>query len=843
MPETKKLFSSKFMHYFTNAVLKIATPLLNHRIIPLRWESIGGIASVKQSNNLVTIECERGFLEIKLVTPEIWRIRASKTKLPPHHFSYAAQEPSTTAKLRVIKDYDKITLKEDKNVLRGEDLIISVSEKDTTISFYRVNGEQLHKDKTTIAWSKRGSWGKISKAYPKPIIHTGFGEKTGKLAKNGRRMIFWNTDQASYGKNDDPLYQSEPLQIAILQDGSAHGIFYDNQHYSVIHPEKGKGLSSSYFTEREPICYYVFSGPNLKDVLKQIGDLNGRLPLPPRWVLGHHQCRWSYFPESRVREIAQNFRDKNIPCDSIHLDIDYMDGFRCFTWDAMRFPDPAKLTFDLHEAGFKIIAMTDPALKVDPEWDIYKECVENDYYCKLPNEEPYIGVVWPGKCVFPDFTNPRTREWWGTLYLKLLEKGIEGFWLDMAEPSTFDLRRTMPKKVQHYMDGKGGDHRDAHNIYGLQFAQATREGLDKLRKNHRNFIFVRTAYSGIQRYASSWTGDNYSNWIGLQQSIPMVMSMGLSGQTFVSVDLGGFSFDVTSELLTRWYQTGIFYPFCRNHSAKGTKDQEPWAFDLETEKIIKEAIEFRYKLLPYLYTTLWEASSFGLPMMRPLFLEFPKDKETYIEKWHNSQFMFGEKLLVAPILSKMQKNQAQVTREIYLPKGKWFDIWSNELLLGGQVIVRSVPINHMPLFVRAGTILPTNPVVQYTEKTEEHPLILKVYPDNTITGKVYLDDGITKEYENQQFNLINIDGYEAEKEINLEMSQVGKITDLPLTNNILIVQIFTPKQPIKVRVNDRTVNQEKSNDKLSWNRDAAKKIIELIIPKPSFPLSIQINYK
>ncbi|NHJ38776.1 MAG: glycoside hydrolase family 31 protein [Asgard group archaeon] len=841
MSKESKDFNSKLNIYLASIVLKLTVPLLNNRIIPLRWKKIGGIVSSKESRNLILIECETGFLEIKLITPSVWRIRASKNKLPGEHTSFAAKEPiTTTDSIRIVKEYGRIIIKENKNVLRSNDVIIKINENDSSISFERINGEVLHIDNKSIAWSKNGSWARCQKFYPKKVYHIGFGEKTGNLVKNGKKMIFWNTDQTSYGKNDDPLYQSEPIQISILDDGTAHAIFYDNHHYSVIKPERDRGEVVKYYTEREPLCYYVFAGPTLKDVSKQISELNGRIPFPPRWALGHHQCRWSYYPEEQVLDIARKFRNKNIPCDSIHLDIDYMQGYRCFTWDKKRFPNPEKMVSDLKSDGFKLITMIDPALKVDPKWEIYNECISKKYQCLLPNEESYIGKVWPGKCIFPDYTNPEVRKWWGSLYKKMLDIGIEGIWLDMAEPSTFDFRRTAPDKVQHDLDGKKGDHRDAHNIYGLKFAQATREGLDKLRGNYRNFLFVRAAYAGIQRYASSWTGDNRSNWIGLQQSIPMIINMGLTGQTFVAVDLGGFSFDCNPELLTRWYELGIFYPFCRNHSSKITKKQEPWAFGEETETIIRKTIELRYQFLPYLYTVLYEAVIEGLPMMRPLFMEYPLDKETYNEEWHNTQFLVGDKLLVAPILTK-RKTKHEANREIYLPKGKWIDFWSGNIINGGQILQREVGLDQIPLFIKSGSVIPMGPIIPYVEKSVDYPIFLNVYPDTEIIGSVYFDDGITKEYENNQFNHLTISGNETTHEINLDISQRGELKDLPFTNNILYFRIFTQKQPFDVRVNDRKAKSQFEENELSWKLDSVNNTIHISVPNPEFPLSVQIR--
>ncbi|HUT80493.1 MAG TPA: TIM-barrel domain-containing protein [Candidatus Bathyarchaeia archaeon] len=843
MSKEKTNFGNKLVQSFTKGILNIVVPILNHRIIPFRWQAIGGIVTHKKSGSVVLIQCENGYLEVKLVSPSIWRIRASHNTLPKYHKSWASREPDLDLQIKTVQEYGSLTLKEDKNVSSKNDLIVKVSEVDSSVIFERINGDILHQDIEPISMSKRGTWIRTKKAASKKEYHVGFGEKTGKLVKNGRRLIFWNTDQSGYTTRDDPLYQSEPLQISLREDGTAYGIFYDNYRYSVIKLEKTSTSKVNYYTEKGPLCYYIFAGPTLKDVSKQIGELNGKLPLPPRWVLGHHQCRWSYYPEEKVREIARNFREKEIPCDSIHLDIDYMDGFRCFTWNNERFPDPKKMISDLRDDGFKMIIMTDPGLKADPDWSIYQDCIAKDFHCKLPDGKPYLGKVWPGKCIFPDFTNLDVRVWWGKLYKDYIDLGIEGFWIDMAEPSIFDIRRTAPFDVLHDMEGQPETHQYAHNIYGNAFAMATREGLDVLRSNKRTFLFGRTAYSGIQRYASTWTGDNYSTWKQLQQSIPMVLSMGLSGQPFVAVDIGGFSFNCTAELLTRWYQTGIFYPFCRNHSANATQPQEPWVFGEETEKIIKKTIEFRYMLLPYLYTALWEASKDGLPMMRPLFMEFPTDKETYNEKWHNSQFMVGDKLLITPILTKLGKNQKTISKKIYLPIGKWVDYWTQEYLSGGKVITREAKINHLPIFVKAGSVIPLGPIVPYVDKTSEHPITLEIFPDNEIQGLAYFDDGLTKEFEDGNFNLLTIRGNDTSKKLSVDILQSGKITDLPTTNEILQLRIHTNKIPDEIKINDNIAQMDFESDNLYWLLDEAKKYYTIIIKIPKFPMDIQVKYK
>jgi len=844
MAKDRTTFGSRFTARIIRGMLNVTVPVFNFKPRPRRWINIGGIVSARSLGDRVVIECEFGFMEIKIISSNIWRVRASKHQLPEEHSSFAAIEPKDALRLKLNKQYGFLQIKQDKNISSRGEIVIKVLERTSQISFEQVNGTILSRDQQSIAWSKKGNWVRTSKTSPVKEFHVGFGEKTGDLVKNGKKMIFWNSDPTGFDAREDPLYQNEPLQVTIREDGSAYGIFYDNPGYALIHISKGQRSAVTYYCETEPLCYYFFAGPTLKEVVMQIAQLNGFLPLPPRWVLGYHQCRWSYYPEERVREIAKNFRERQIPCDSIHLDIDYMDGFRVFTWDSKRFPDPKKLIRDLLTEGFKTIVMTDPGLKVDPDWSIYREGLERNFYCSLPSGEPFIGEVWPGDCVFPDFFDAKVREWWGQLYKSYLDVGVEGFWLDMAEPSIFSARRTFPPDVQHTINGKKVSNREVHNAYGNLFAKATREGVEKLLPEKRVFLFCRTAYSGIQRFAATWTGDNASRWSSLRQSIPMVLNMGLTGQPFVAVDLGGFAFDTTAELLTRWYQLGIFYPFCRNHSANGTKNQEPWVFGEPYETINRKTLEFRYQLLPYLYTLLWEASTTGIPMMRPLFMEFPKDKETYKALWHNKEFLLGRNLLIAPILEENKQKNNVATRKIYLPEGSsWIDFWTTEKYEGGKVLEKKVSLETFPLFVREGSALPIGPSVLFSEQSNAHPLWLFVYPSEEIAGEVYLDDGITKEFEEGEFCHLTIRGNEEKNKLNLEIFQKGKLRELPLTNNELCIVIFTTKDPKEVKVNDKLVLNPPRNNKLFWRRRENGQGFEILVPNPEFPLDLEVSYQ
>ncbi|MCA1649432.1 MAG: DUF5110 domain-containing protein, partial [Acidobacteria bacterium] len=463
-------------------------------------------------------------------------------------------------------------------------------------------------------------------------------------------------------------------------------------------------------------------------------------------ALGYHQCRYSYYPDSRVRFVAHNFRERRIPADVIWLDIHYQDGYNPFTWDAERFPDPPGLIADLRRLGLRTVPIVDPHPKKQPGWAPYDSGLAGGHLVKNPDGSVYEAPVWPsqaeknpGASVFPDFSKPAAREWWGGLYAPLLKAGVAGIWNDMNEPAVFDTASgTMPLTVRHDNEGQPTDHREIHNVYGLLMTRATYEGLLRLQPNSRPFILSRASFAGGQRYSALWPGDNVSDWSHLRGSISTLMGMGLSGMSFVGSDIGGFAETPSAELYTRWLQAGVFYPFMRSHSALGTPDQEPWSFGTVHEALNRRAIELRYELLPYIYNVMREASLTGVPAMRAMLLEFPDDPNTY---GMEDQFMFGSDLLVAPVL-----REGLAEREVYLPKGDWFDFWTGARHQGGTRIRVPVTLASIPIFVRAGAALFTQPVVQHTGEMPGRPLHLKIYPGPQRVATIYEDDGETLDY-------------------------------------------------------------------------------------------------
>jgi alpha-glucosidase len=569
----------------------------------------------------------------------------------------------------------------------------------------------------------------------------GLGDKTGHLNKRNYSYEMWNTDDPSpHVESHKALYKSIPF-FTVLREKHAFGIFFDNTFKT--HFDMGKENSNYYYFGAEDgnLDYYFIGGPKLTEVIERYTYLTGRTPMPQKWTLGYQQCRWSYAPEERLIEIAKIFRECDIPCDALYLDIDYMDGFRVFTWDKKRFPNPSKVTNELKLKGFKLVTIIDPGVKKDKGYKIYDEGLKNNYFAKGKDGVPYINAVWPGDSLYPDFTQSKVRQWWAENQKIMIESGVAGIWNDMNEPASFN--GPLPDEIQFQNDGKSMDHKEAHNIYGHLMSKATFEGIKKY-SSKRPFVITRACYAGTQKYSTVWTGDNQSFWEHLRMSIPMLLNLGLSGFAFCGTDVGGFSFDCTSELLSRWIQVGAFTPLFRNHSAIHTRDQEPWAFDKNTLDINRKYIKLRYKLIPYIYDLMWQSENNGFPIMRPLVLHYSGDKNTYNL---NDEFLFGENILVAPIVE-----QGKTFRAIYLPEGQWVDYWTGEVFIGKNTIIKNAPLDICPIYIRAGSIIPNYPEQNYIGERNIEELILDIYP-----GKCqyvhYEDDGESFEYKEGKYNL------------------------------------------------------------------------------------------
>ena len=585
----------------------------------------------------------------------------------------------------------------------------------------------------------------VSKVMENDMFFYGLGERTGSLNKKGYHYRNWNTDDPMpHGETYAQLYKSIPFLITIKNE-EAFGIFFDNHFES--HFDMGKENSNYYYFGAKDgnLDYYFIYGPEVGEVVNEYTNLTGKTPLPQLWTLGYQQCRWSYAPAERALEIAKTFREKNIPCDTIYLDIDYMDGFRVFTWDNKKFENPKEFTEQLKKMGFKVVTIIDPGVKVDKGYKIYDEGIKNGYFATDKDGIIYKNVVWPGDSVFPDFMNSRVRNWWSNNQKIMIDAGVSGIWNDMNEPASFN--GPLPDDIIFDNDGTLVTHREIHNVYGHMMDKATYNGIKEF-TGKRPFVVTRACYAGTQKYATVWTGDNQSTWEHLRMSLPMLMNLGLSGMAFCGTDVGGFGHDCTAELLSRWVQVGAFTPLFRNHSTIGSREQEPWTFGNETEEINRKYIKLRYKFIPYLYDMMYKCEENGAPIIRPLLYNYQNDKRTYEI---NDEFLFGDNILVSPVVEQGARQKL-----VYLPEGNsWIDYWTGTEIEGGQYIIKEAPLDICPIYIKAMSIIPAGQEVNYIGEKDNEYLSLNIYLSNkkgTGTYNNFIDDGESFGYKKGKFN-------------------------------------------------------------------------------------------
>jgi alpha-glucosidase len=539
----------------------------------------------------------------------------------------------------------------------------------------------------------------------------GLGDKAAPLNRRGGVYSLWNTDSPNFALGRDPLYKSIPLVFG-LSPRRAWCLYVESSGRLIFDCRANE--LRVFGTGDPPV--HLLEGESLGELLGRASEFLGRSPLPPRWSLGYHQSRWSYASADEVRSVVGEFRRRCLPLDALHLDIHYMDGYRAFTWHPEHFPDPAGL---IRELGVRVVVNVNPGVKVEPGYRVYDELVGQGFACTDRAGKPWSARVWPGTCVFPDFANPDVRRWWGDLHQELLEAGVDGIWVDMNEPSCFP-RRTMPDEITHF----GGNHAELHNAYGHFMAQATYEGLGRLRPGVRPFVLTRAGCAGTQRYAATWTGDNRSTWTHLSLALRMCLGLGLSGYPFCGSDIGGFAGCCSPELFARWIQLGAFSPLFRTHYAGSLTPgrQEPWSFGPEIETVSRSALELRRDLMPVTYTAFWRHTVTGLPVMRALALGWHDDVRALD---CGDEFLWGDSVLVAPVLRKRARR-----RRVYLPAGGWYDFWTGAHLSGPRSVLVDAPLTRIPLFVRAGTVLPLADGE------------LRLYPGEG-TSWLYEDDGDT----------------------------------------------------------------------------------------------------
>ena len=650
-------------------------------------------------------------------------------------------------------------VEEDSNfvIIKGTKVLTFVDKNTTEISFKDLDGNIINEDFQPSFKDEKGNV-YISKVND-CLAYYGLGEKGGDLNKKGCYTENFNTDDPETDDDSITYYKTIPFYVA-LKEKATYGIFFDNSFRSYFDMGKEMGDRIFFGAIGGQIQYYFIPGENIKEVVKNYTALTGRMEMPPLWSLGYQQCRFSYFSQEEVRELVKTFEEKDIPLDVVYLDIDYMDGFRVMTFKTPNFDDAAGLIGDLKEKGIRTITIIDPGVKVDEEYDVFKRGKEGNHFTKKLDGEMFIGAVWPGNSAFPDFSNKDCREWWKSELKKFIsEHGMDGIWNDMNEPCVFNNdHKTMLETCLHNSDNGVIEHKEFHNRYGFEMSRCSKEAQEELHPNERGFSMTRATYAGGQRYSSVWTGDNMSLWSQMRMSISMNANLGISGFSFVGNDVSGFGLDSSEELFIRWMEMGPFIPIFRNHSNMYTRRQEPWAFGPRAEKIAKKSIELRYELLPYIYDLYYISHKEGLPIFRPMIMEYEKDMNLLNMR---EQFMLGENMIVAPVLYEGERSKT-----VYLPKGSWFNYFTMEKLQGGKWYKLPCELDEILVFVKEGSIIPTYNKKFRNVKERPKNILLKVFGENA-KGFHYNDDGHTMEYLEGKYTYMDIKVVDGKEELKL----------------------------------------------------------------------------
>ena len=691
-------------------------------------------------------------LEISAPRSDTIRVRAGRTTLP--------EDASWSVLPEVRRHREPMTLtRADSQIeLRTTALVVRVNPDTLHVRIEDLAGHVILDDAPgralVLSPAADGDAGAVElrKVMPPDEHYFGLGDKTGLLDRRGGAFALWNTDAGQFGESTDPLYKSIPFVLGVAESGRSFGLLFDDTWRSRFDFGRSEHDTLVIGAEGGPVDYYVLAAPDPKGVVEAYAALTGKAPLTPRWALGFQQSHYSYENESEALAVAHRLRDDRIPADVLYLDIDYQDRNRPFTVAPKAFPDLPRFVATLHAMDFETVLITDLHIAQAPGQDYapYDSGAAQGLFLRRPDGSVYVGDVWPGPAVFPDFSRPAARDWWGTLYGGFVRDGVAGFWNDMNEPAIFNRRdKTMPLDTVHRIEEPGFRPRDAshaemHNVYGMLNSRATYEGLRRLAPERRPFVLTRATFAGGQRYAAVWTGDNTSNWNQLRLSIAMLNNLGLSGFGYVGDDIGGFGGPAPSaDLLTRWIEIGAFNPVFRDHYEKGKPAQEPWVGGPEHESIRRRFIEERYRLMPYLYALAEEYSRTGVPLMRPVFLEFPDQlARAQIAGGSATQFMLGPALLIAPA----PEGESPAPYRINLPGQGWYDYWTG-LRLPADVLTETPRLDHLPVLVRPGSILPKQPLTQSTQQTPTGALEVSVYPGPDCAGSVYWDDGISFAYQ------------------------------------------------------------------------------------------------
>lgn len=700
-----------------------------------RYQPVGRITNWYIRRNTLVLQANDKTIEIAILpnfTVKISLVRSGESV--PH--SYALQHPWSDATCL------KPDWKEANRLLSfsAGNYTFSITLDHYGLTVSNLAGEVIVADDPKLSLGHLGDRPghyKVLQPYERFI---GLGEKTGNLDRWGRSYTQWNTDAFGYGTETDPIYASIPFYIGI-HSGRLYGLFYDNTWKSEINFGASNHRFSSFLAEGGPLTYYLFLADSVSEIVSQYTQLTGKMQLPPLWAIGLQQCRYSYYPDQTVLQVAETYRRKKIPLDVIYLDIHYMDRFRVFTWSETNFPDPESVIKRLQDMGIKVVVILDPGIAVDDAYEPYQRLKATGAYLRYPDAEQYTASVWPGHCIFPDFTTDKGRQYWAQEMKPLAEVGISGYWTDMNEIASWGqsspaiIEMGMESDTAHLPEGERSSHLEGRNVYGMQMARAAQMGAQLNKPEARPFVLTRAAYAGAQRHCAIWTGDNTASEEHLLLGVRLQNSLGLSGMPFAGMDIGGFVGECSPELFARWIQVGTFSPLMRIHSMIDSRPSEPWAYGERVEAIATNFIKLRYKLLPTLYAAFRQATITGLPVVKTLAFTHPHHAETYDYRFQN-QFWFADQLLVAPCVSH------QAYTAVWLPPhpGGYYCFYTGKHYHDNQIVPLESPVDRLPVLVKAGGLFLLSDVVQHTGATKSETIELHIYQGSSTNHFTYYED-------------------------------------------------------------------------------------------------------
>jgi alpha-glucosidase len=727
------------------------------------YAPLGNVSTLAEHERGVVLTVGDEKFRVDVIRPDVLKLTISQAGHFDEHPTFAvSRTPGEAAKFAIEDSVESVTI-------RTSAMRLVITKRSFGLAAYRADGSVVFEDEKDELGNSRGYLqlndsfliSRVMGLYD-PVY--GLGQKTGASNRRGRKLVLWNTDILApevlkqqrvfeadvtlLGKDPkfDPYYTSIPFfyhaRLAADGDAKIAGFFVDNSYKAIFDfSEKHRyryRFHGGQYTE------YVFAGPELPAILEAYTGLTGRMQPPPLWSLGHHQCRWKDYSQEEFLGVGRQYRERGLPCDALWLDIGYMDGYRVYTWHKDRFHDVPKMMQTAETEGFKVVTIVDPGVKLETGYSVFDEGRRQGVFCKTEAGKLYVGQVWPGRTVFPDFTLEKARSFWADLTAKHLAQGIAGIWNDMNEPATGDVE---PFSMRFDRDGQNYSHERFHNQYGLLMAMATVEGFERFDPNARPFVLSRAGFAGIQRVAAQWLGDNHSDWEHLAMGLPMATGLGISGQPFIGADIPGFAGTPSSELAVRWFQYGTLTPFSRCHAVVGEPDQYPWSFGATVEQIVRTALELRYKLLPYLYSKFWESHETGAPIQRPLLFDYQHDASACET---DDAYLLGDALLVAPVL-----RPGVLARSVYLPKGTWYDWYSGQAHPGAHQITVEAPLERVPLFARGGSVIACHErPLRSTAEHQAPDLELHLFvpaEDGELKSMLHEDDGCTKAYERGAF--------------------------------------------------------------------------------------------